>query len=209
MKRATFALTTAVSLGLAVPAAAQGADWTGIYAGGQIGTMDSETVIPLTAIASEEDILDAGFALDDVIVADVDGTFYGLHVGYMADLGTFVLGAEIDYDSIEFDELSVTFAGTKITEAIDDDTDDTVTRLKLRAGYDAGQFLPYATIGTARLESEGEATNGTFYGAGVAFLATDNFLIGGEILQHQFDDAFDSGLDIEATTMSVRASFKF
>lgn len=166
-------------------------------------------MVPLTDILSDTDITDAGFELDDAVNVEIDGSSYGLHVGYMADLGRYVLGAELDYETIDFDELSGTFDGTTFTESINEDSDDTITRLKLRAGYDAGQFLPYLTVGAARIDSDDVSTDGAFYGAGVAFLAANNFLIGGEILQHQFDDAFGSGFDLEATTVSLRASYKF
>ncbi|MGK0260615.1 MAG: outer membrane immunogenic protein [Candidatus Azotimanducaceae bacterium] len=188
---------------------AQGSGWTGFYVGGQFGSVDLDTTVPLSDFFSDDQIVGAGFELDDTVEVGIDGTAFGLHVGYMADLGSYVLGAELDYDSIDFDELSGTFEGTTFTQSIDDNSDDTIARLKLRAGYDAGQFLPYLTVGTARLDVEDESTNGTFYGAGIAFLATNNLVIGGEILQHQFDDAFDTGFDFEARTMSLRASYKF
>lgn len=209
MNRKTFLLATAISVAATLPANAQSADWTGLYVGGQFGSLDTETMVPLTDILSDTDITDAGFELDDAVNVEIDGSSYGLHVGYMADLGRYVLGAELDYETIDFDELSGTFDGTTFTESINEDSDDTITRLKLRAGYDAGQFLPYLTVGAARIDSDDVSTDGAFYGAGVAFLAANNFLIGGEILQHQFDDAFGSGFDLEATTVSLRASYKF
>jgi outer membrane immunogenic protein len=195
-------------------ASGQGSGWTGFYVGGQLGIVDSELPVPLSDLVeggflTEEVITDAGFGLDDAVTIGLDGKSYGVHVGYMHDAGSYVLGGEFDYNSLDFDEVSIDVGGTKVTESIDDDSDDSIMRLKLRAGYDAGQFLPYVTVGMARIDSEDESTNGTFYGAGVEVLATGNFMIGGEILQHQFDDAFDSGLDIEATTMSLRASYKF
>jgi hypothetical protein len=51
--------------------------------------------------------------------------------------------------------------------------------------------------------------NSNFYGAGVAFLAADNLLIGGEILKQQLNDDFFREFGFEATTMSLRASYKF
>lgn len=193
---------------------AQGSGWTGFYVGGQLGIVDSESPILLSDLVeggalTELEITDAGFDLDDAITLGLDGKSFGVHAGYMYDAGSYVLGGEFDYNSLDFDEVSITFGGTTVTESLDDDSDDSIMRLKLRAGYDAGQFLPYVTAGMARIDSEDESTNGTFYGAGVEVLATGNFMIGGEILQHQFDDAFDTGLDIEATTMSLRASIKF
>jgi len=185
----------------AAPAQTAASDWTGFYVGGQVGTMQLDTEFAATDF-------DQTAPAGDTVEVEADGTFVGIHAGYMRDLGAFVVGAEFDYDVIDFDDITATYDGVTFTESAGD-TDDTVARLKLRAGYDAGRFLPYATAGLARIDSEDENTNGTFFGAGVAFAATDNILVGGEILQHKFDDVFDSGIDYDITTMSLRASYKF
>jgi outer membrane immunogenic protein len=209
MKHAAVLITSFISVATAMPAYAQSSDWTGFYAGGQFGTLDVDTTLPLTDFLPADEIVGEGFELGDTIAVEIDGTTYGAHAGYMYDAGSYVLGAEIDFDNVNFDEVSATFQGVSFSENVDDETDDSIIRMKFRAGYDAGKFLPYVTVGAARLDSDDENTSGTFYGAGVAFLAVDNFLIGGEILKHQFDDVFGSGFDFEATTMSLRASYKF
>ena len=66
---------------------------------------------------------------------------YGLHGGYDYDFGTVVIGAELgisDFDVVD--------GANSI---------DTVTRAKLRAGYDAGAFMPYVTAGIADLDVDG------------------------------------------------------
>lgn len=159
-----------------------GNDWTGFYAGGQIGygRLDSSAI---------ED--------DD----DPSGAIYGVHAGYNYDFGTLVLGGELDYDltSIEID--------TPDSEV------DSVARAKVRLGYDAGQVMPYVTAGVARVETtddlDGE-TDGSFAGLGVSYMLSDAFIVGGEVLQHQFEDFADNdGVDVDATTLSLRASFRF
>lgn len=196
------------------PAVAPRTGWGGFYIGGQIGTLNADSSIALGDILTPGEIIDfnttfsTNFDANDDVDAELDGNFYGLHVGYMYDLGNFVLGAEVDYDQINFEELSASFEGFSESENIDED--GTIARLKFRAGYNAGRFLPYVTAGVVRLEDDdSESTDGTFFGAGAAFKATENILIGGEVLQHQFDDAFDTGLDVEATTVSLRASYRF
>ncbi len=80
-------------------------DWTGFYAGLQLGYLDADATGGLEA----------------------DDTTYGIHLGYDYDFGQFVLGGELDYDAT-----SAEFApGVEI---------DSVTRAKLRFGYDAGVF---------------------------------------------------------------------
>lgn len=163
--------------------------WGGFYVGGQIGTISAE------------------LSFEDENVLDLDGDFYGIHAGYMYDLGNVVLGGEVDYDIIDWTELSI--GG----DSFNPDVEGTALRLKLRAGYNLGRVLPYATAGIVRLELEGDiedTENGTFFGAGLAFKATENILVSGEVLRHQFNDVFDEDdLDLEATTVSLRGSYRF
>ncbi len=133
--------------------------------------------------------------------ADGDGNTYGLHAGYNWDLGNWVLGTELEYDWADID---VGDAGDSI---------DSITRLKLRGGYDLGRTLLYATAGAAHADADvGGASlsdTGYFFGAGVGYQLTDQWTLGGEIMSHEFDDFDNSGLDIGATTAAVRASFRF
>lgn len=162
--------------------APMGNDWTGFYAGGQLGY----------GKLSSDQIADTD---------DPEGAIYGVHAGYNYDLGSIVLGGEVDFD------LSNIEAEDPATEV------DSVARLKAKLGYDAGQFMPYLTAGVARLQTAGALdgdTDGSFAGLGLSYLATDNLIVGGEVLQHQFEDVADaSGVDIDATTLSLRASFRF
>ncbi|WP_281982090.1 outer membrane protein [Thalassorhabdomicrobium marinisediminis] len=155
------------------------ADWTGFYAGAQYVTGDAN--------------LDDGFGDFDL---DLDG--YGVHAGYLYDMGSFVLGGELDYD-----KLTVDVFGT--------DADADVLRAKAIAGYDLGSFMPYLTAGVAKIDVEdgGAEDTAKFYGIGGAFQATDMFRVGVEALRHQQDDFDNSGFDVEIDTISLRASFTF
>lgn len=166
------------------PAPMMGSDWTGFYAGAQLGYGQLDP------------------SLTGTDPAEPDGAVYGVHAGYMYDLGSIVLGAELDYDAtnIEFD--------TPASEL------ESVARAKLRVGYDAGAFLPYLTAGAARATTSGAPldgdTDGTFAGLGLAYKVSDSIMVGGEVLQHQFDDVADAGItDVDATTATARVSFKF
>lgn len=161
---------------------AVGADWTGFYAGGQLGygELDND-------------------ALDD----DTSGAVYGVHAGYLYDLGSVVLGGEIDYDATNI-ESDAPGAGVEL---------DSVARAKLIAGYDAGQFMPYIAAGVAQATTSGAVDGdgtGNFAGLGVSYSYSDQIRFGAEVLQHQFDDFDDvDGLDIDATTATARVSFQF
>ena len=156
-----------------------GGDWTGFYAGGQLGY---------------------GRVTSDALSDTAEGATYGVHAGYDYDFGSLVVGGEVDYDWADIED-----EGTGIAL-------DNVARLKLRVGYDAGNFLPYLTGGIAQATTGGaldETDTGAFAGLGVAYKVTDSIRVGGEVLRHEFNDFADSGADIEATTASLRVSYEF
>ncbi|SLN17263.1 outer membrane protein [Pseudooctadecabacter jejudonensis] len=134
---------------------------------------------------------------DDETVFDGDGATYGVHAGYDYDFGSFVLGGELEISAFDVS---------------DNDIDvDSVARAKLRAGYDAGAFLPYLTVGAAQLNTGGALDGddtGSFYGVGMDYMMSDSIRVGGEILQHDFDD-FEDAVNLDATTASLRVSFQF
>ncbi|WP_298857122.1 porin [uncultured Sulfitobacter sp.] len=128
--------------------------------------------------------------------ADGDDTTYGLHVGYDYDFGRYVIGGELEYDKADID-----LDGAANT--------DSVTRLKLRGGYDFGRTLLYATAGAAKLQTSIGDDTGEFIGVGMAYQVTDRFTVGGELLEHRFDDIGGTGVDADATTFNLRGSFRF
>jgi len=152
--------------------ASPSADWTGYYVGLHYATGELE---------------------DGLTDPDIDG--FGIHGGYLHDLGSFVVGGELNYTSGDFDP---GFG----------DLDTDTTRLKAIAGYDLGRFLPYVTIGavTADVEFNGSETGFT-YGLGGAYQITDSFRIGAEYIVDDFDDDF--GFDVEVNTVELRASYNF
>ncbi|MGB8813460.1 MAG: outer membrane beta-barrel protein [Paracoccaceae bacterium] len=155
-------------------------DWTGLYAGAQLGYGN---------------IKSNGAGLDG------NGAIGGLHAGYRYDFGKAVVGLGVDYDMSNID------LGTA------GDTLDSVARVKLLAGYDAGATLLYATAGAAYANATvGGADlsdNGYFGGLGLDYALSNNWTIGGEVLMHKFDDFDASGVDFDATTVSAKVSYRF
>ena len=130
---------------------------------------------------------------------DRDTDNYGLHGGYLRDFGKFVLGGELDYNKIDIDDV--------------DDKGD-LTRLRARAGYDMGRFMPYVTLGVAKLSAD----TGTYdisetdvtYGIGGDFKVTDKFTVGAEYSKQDFSDVDDiDGLDLDTDMVQVRAAYHF
>lgn len=130
---------------------------------------------------------------------DFSGLVYGGHAGYNYDFGSYVIGAELEGTFGDIDD----GAGIDF---------ENVLRAKVRAGYDAGAFLPYVTAGYAQATVSADGTDidddGYFYGAGVDYAFTDNITVGAEVLQHEFED-FNDGSDVSALTGGLRVSYNF
>jgi len=129
---------------------------------------------------------------------DGDGTSFGAYIGFNTVNAGIVYGAEIDYDATEYE------IGGGAVEV------DSTTRLKRRIGTELGGGLAYGTAGFVHATSpELGDDNGYLFGAGYDFPVSDNITIGGEILQHQFEDYEDTGLDVGVTTLKARVGFSF
>lgn len=161
-----------------IPVAAPSADWSGAYIGAQLGYGDVGA--PGTAL-------------------DGDGMLGGVHAGYRMDYGQFVAGAELSYDRADIGLAG----GAKLED---------VTRLKLTAGYDLGATLLYGTVGAVRGSVDtGTATlsdNGWLAGVGMDYALTDQWTVGGEVLNHKFDN-FGGLADVDVTTVQARVGFRF
>lgn len=126
--------------------------------------------------------------------SDFDG--YGLHAGYQRNFGRFVGGAELDYNALSLD---------------DDGGDADLVRLRARAGYDMGRFLPYATLGAAHIKGDSDLSEtGLTYGLGADFKVTENFTVGAEYSRNDFTDVSDvDGADLDTDLVQIRASYHF
>lgn len=128
----------------------------------------------------------------DSVSSDFDA--YGVHGGYNRDFGQFVLGGELDYNRIDLDE-----AG-----------EGDLVRLRGRAGYDLGRFMPYVSLGAAHVDADDLSETAFTYGIGADFKVTERVTLGAEYTRQDFDDVNDvSGFDIDSDMVQVRASFRF
>jgi opacity protein-like surface antigen len=165
-----------------VPTAPVATDWTGAYGGIQL-EFGNATIQP-----GPPD-------------PDFSGSFVGVFAGYRVDLGSIVVGGELDYVT---GELTSTSPGS-----VDD-----ILRAGLEVGYDAGPALFYATAGWATVgltDPVGSTSNsGAFYGAGVDFMLTDRLFAGVEILHHDFNDVGNPPpADADVTTLGLNVGFRF
>lgn len=128
--------------------------------------------------------------------ADTDFDAYGVHGGYQRNFGKFVGGAELDYNKVSMD---------------DDLGDGDLWRLRGRAGYDMGRFLPYVTLGAAHISGDGDLSEtGITYGLGADFKVTDKFTVGAEYSRNDFKDVADvDNADLDTDMVQIRASYHF
>lgn len=170
-----------------VQQAAQGGNWGGFYGGAQLGygSVNGDSVFSNT--------LDLGG----------DGLIGGVHGGYRMDFGTFVAGAELAYD----------LADISTSDPIGTANFDNMASLKLMGGVDLGQWLAYGTVGMSRVGADfggtlsGDDTlDGSFAGLGAEYALSDSMSVGGEVLQHSFDN---DTTDFDMTTVQARVNFRF
>lgn len=189
-------------------------NWTGFYAGGEMGYADLG--VGGNGVYNDNDNNNfLGFNNNNSVG---DGFIGGLTIGYDYDLGTWVIGAAADYD---WTDISVRANRLYYNgDAVDFDTKlESIWRLKARGGYKIGNGLLYATAGYAQADTkEFGSADGWFIGAGYDYLITEQISLGGELLYHEFDN-FSGGndinghrvsdLDLDATTIQVRATWRF
>jgi outer membrane immunogenic protein len=157
-----------------------GGEWGGFYVGAQLGYGK---------------VTSGGAGLDG------KGALGGVHAGYRYDFGKAVVGGELDYDLAN---ISLDAPNSSL---------ENVARLKLMAGADLGNTLIYGTVGGAFAKAKVGGTSlsdsGYFAGIGADYALTSQWSVGGEVLAHRFDNFDSSGVDLKATTATLRASFKF
>jgi len=176
----SLVLTSLLSL---FPALASAENWSGAYIGAQLGYANQE--------------LSGGG-----INFTGEGAVYGILAGSRYAFGQIVMGGEVDYVAGSYDIVSVAPAATTEFESI--------LRIKAQVGYDAGQFLPYATVGCAWLETGGGTNfDGLAFGLGGEYALTSKASAGIEVLWHDLDDETTGGFETEPVTISERVSYRF
>ncbi|MDZ4089511.1 MAG: outer membrane beta-barrel protein [Tabrizicola sp.] len=158
---------------------APGLDWTGGYVGAQLGYGDVDS---------------STGALEGY------GWLGGVHAGYRWDLGNWVAGTELTYDKTDID------LGT--TGSLDD-----VMALKLTAGREIGNSLVYGALGVAQADATvggvDLSDSGLVYGIGFDYAVNERWTVGGEVLEHNFDDFDATGIDLDATTLKAKVALRF
>lgn len=162
------------------PVVVAGRDWTGFYAGGQLGY---------------------GEASADGLSDDASGAFGGVHAGYLHDFGNWVLGGELAYSgadiSLDTPDASVdSMLLAKLKVGAD------MGQWLLYGTAGAGHY-------EASVAGTDYSDTGYFAGLGADYALNDSWTVGAEVLRHWADDFDGTGVDGDMTTLGMRASFRF
>lgn len=133
-----------------------------------------------------------------VVGAKNDDMSYGVHAGYRFDTGQWVFGGEFEYEWTDIELVPGTVSV------------DRVMRLKATAGYDFGQTLMYLAGGAAEVDVNGLGDEwGGFFGLGAAYAVSPQTIFSLELLEHNFSNIGGSGIDADAWSVNLRASWNF
>ncbi|WIY27341.1 porin family protein [Parasedimentitalea psychrophila] len=153
-----------------------GEGWTGFYLGAHVGPTDAE----VTFVGSTE---------------SDSSTAYGLQAGYNHSLSNnWVIGGELSYGT------------AKHSIGGDPPWDSDSIRLKFKTGYDLGTTLVYGILGYVNIDDGLDSEDGTTFGIGINYKATDTIILGGEILRDSVN-FFGSDLDVTSLLFSVAYQF--
>ncbi len=179
-------------------------DFAGAYVGAGVGTGT------FTA-EGDDDFEDGADDFFDAIDDDDSAAYYQLHAGYNFVRNNIVFGPELALFNGE-SELSDQVATATGTENADAEV-DFGARLVGRAGYQFGRFMPYLSVGLTYLEIEADGDDlsdtGLAVGVGADFLVTDQFMVGVEYMQNDFDEFDDSDANVDYETIALKGSFRF
>jgi outer membrane immunogenic protein len=121
---------------------------------------------------------------------------FGLHAGYMMDFGSFVGGGELGF-----------VRGEGQGDSVDGEFD--AVRLQGIAGYDAGNFLPYLTVGVSRLSDDENSDTAMSYGVGAKYAFNASWTAGLEYLVETKDNFDDTGFDVENRELALKIDYRF
>ena len=169
------------------------ADWTGIYAGINIGYSELDV----------GGIFDVGGGEAQLSTLDPEAINGGITLGYNYQSGRFVYGIEADYVWTDMSD-----------QLVDLDTDtqrvsaDWFSTIRARFGVTTGPMLVYLTGGVAFTEVDldveinsinnpdrlSTSETGLAYGAGVEYIVMNGVTLKGEFLHFDFDKAYVTNL---------------
>lgn len=155
------------------------ADWTGFYAGAQLGYGDVSS---------------------DIAGVEGDGAIGGVHAGYRYDFGQFVAGAELAYNGANID----LGTGSKL-----DDVTQLKVMGGVDLGSTLVYATVGAAYANANVAGTDYSDTGYLIGVGMDYAINDAWTVGGELAHHRFNDFDGTGADFRANTAQIRVGYRF
>ncbi|AMJ61215.1 outer membrane protein [Bosea sp. PAMC 26642] len=131
--------------------------WTGFYVGVNAGAAFSTIDTTLSGTAANTIGNVAALRRPASLSTDKTGFIGGGQIGYNYQIGSFVLGAEADFQYTDLKETR-SFLGTSGATSVFRNEMEYLGTVRLRAGYAVDRFLVYATGGLAYGEVKNNAT---------------------------------------------------
>ena len=191
-------LAIAPQLNTAVYSPARAFDWSGFYAGANVGYGWGEMTGNGTALPE-----------------NLKGILGGVQAGYNYDFGGFVLGLEGDIQLSDMKYVQTTPTGSTSFGI------DAAGSVRARAGLPIDRFMPFVTgglaVGNGKIRGDNggviSEANQTFVGwtvgAGLEYAVTDNVTVKAEYLYADYGNANLAGIDVHAKSNTVRAGVNF
>ncbi|MEJ6393432.1 outer membrane beta-barrel protein [Gymnodinialimonas sp. 2305UL16-5] len=170
-------------------------DWEGFYIGAQLDFLPSTEI-----------------TFDNLpgLTGELEGVHLGGFIGYRRQFNALVVGGELDLSGGDVDN-TITFGGL----SSDGESQTALNRLGVEAGYDAGRFLPYGTVGLASLTFQNTINGdnrsfGTFAGIGLDYQTGQYTSVGVELLRHSFSNFSESDdLNVDIITLGVNFAVRY
>lgn len=129
-----------------------------------------------------------------------DDWVFGAHVGYLHQFGSFVVGAEVEYSYLD-----IRFERAPITIYAED-----AVALKLRGGYDFGDFLVSAHGGAVYATTNILLQDwGWTLGANIDYALTENIVVGAQYTHFDFTEFDGTLIDARLDMLTARIGYKF
>lgn len=157
-------------------------DWSGFYAGANIGYGDFDAKGGDTSLSG-------------------NGAIGGVQAGYRWDFGDTVLGAELAYSG---SNISDDAAAAKLKNKTD-------LKLQLGYDMGQSLIYATAGYSRAKGTVAGVdySDDGYVAGIGYDYAINDNWLVGAEYLYNKYDNFDKTGVDLDGNSLALRVNYKF
>jgi len=155
------------------------ADWTGFYAGGQLGY---------------------GEVSSNNVAVNGNGAAGGVHMGYRYDFGQFVAGGELAYNGTNGKKGPANKLNSVTQLKLMGGYDLGSTLVYATAG---------AAYGKATIAGVDRSDTGYLLGLGMDYAINDKWTVGAEAVHHRVDNFDGTATNVRANSLQMRVGYRF